>query len=205
MLFMYCRPRKSYENDTDSSSEPEKLEEDHSLERIVKKRTTTYGETEYLVKWKGFSHAYNTWETKETINRPLIVKDFKEKSILIEKKKPKCGSKHTMSKPSIVISTEDSTGAGPSKDCREITPTPTKNLENPDIINHKQSHVLEKNENIKFGEPEKITNVFLSDGIQMFKLKRKGIKKVEIISFDKARYLYPQIVIAFYESITNWK
>eukprot|EP00092_Neocalanus_flemingeri_P005551 GFUD01005982.1.p1 GENE.GFUD01005982.1~~GFUD01005982.1.p1 ORF type:complete len:352 (+),score=112.81 GFUD01005982.1:99-1058(+) len=49
-----------------------------AAERITKKRLKS-GRTEYLVKWKGWSPKYSTWEPEENILDPRLIEIFKEK------------------------------------------------------------------------------------------------------------------------------
>merc|ERR1711892_260787 len=49
-----------------------------AAERITKKRLKN-GRTEYLVKWKGWSPKYSTWEPEENILDPRLIEIFKEK------------------------------------------------------------------------------------------------------------------------------
>lgn len=49
-----------------------------AAERINKKRIKN-GKTEYLVKWKGWSPKYSTWEPEENILDPRLIQLFKEK------------------------------------------------------------------------------------------------------------------------------
>merc|ERR1712106_959716 len=57
-----------------------------AAEAITKKRTRKGG-TEYLVKWKGWSPRYSTWEPEENILDPRLIQQFviKEEAKLAEK------------------------------------------------------------------------------------------------------------------------
>merc|ERR1712106_989831 len=57
-----------------------------AAEAITKKRTRKGG-TEYLVKWKGWSPRYSTWEPEENILDPRLIQQFvlKEELKLAEK------------------------------------------------------------------------------------------------------------------------
>merc|ERR1712008_669580 len=48
-----------------------------AAERITKKRLKN-GRTEYLVKWKGWSPKYSTWEPEENILDPRLIEIFEE-------------------------------------------------------------------------------------------------------------------------------
>merc|ERR1712080_28868 len=51
-----------------------------AAERINKKRLRQ-GKIEYLVKWKGWSPKYSTWEPEENILDPRLIKVFEESEV----------------------------------------------------------------------------------------------------------------------------
>ena len=58
---------------------PELIEgaEEYEVESILGQRT--YGrwkKKQYLVKWKGYSNAHNSWEPAENVNAPELVKEY---------------------------------------------------------------------------------------------------------------------------------
>lgn len=62
-----------------------------AAEKITKKRLKN-GRTEYLVKWKGWSPKYSTWEPEENILDPRLIEIFKDKpegEIFSNKRGPK--------------------------------------------------------------------------------------------------------------------
>lgn len=62
-----------------------------AAEKITKKRLKN-GRTEYLVKWKGWSPKYSTWEPEENILDPRLIEIFKDKpegDIFSNKRGPK--------------------------------------------------------------------------------------------------------------------
>ncbi len=48
-------------------------EEEYVVERIVDKRTRN-GRVEYFLKWKGYHDSENTWEPKEHVDCPELLK-----------------------------------------------------------------------------------------------------------------------------------
>ena len=52
-----------------------------AAEAITKKRLRK-GRTEYLVKWKGWSPKYNTWEPEENILDPRLIQQYERKLVL---------------------------------------------------------------------------------------------------------------------------
>uniref|UniRef100_A0A6B2LUU5 Chromo domain-containing protein n=2 Tax=Arcella intermedia TaxID=1963864 RepID=A0A6B2LUU5_9EUKA len=52
------------------------------------KRQNSEGEVEYLLKWKGYSFFYNTWEAEPNLNNcKLLIQDFEKRHS--KKMKPK--------------------------------------------------------------------------------------------------------------------
>lgn len=62
-------------NFQESINGPEICKEGYVVEKILAKRIE-HDNVEYLVKWKGHSDLYNTWECKESLNCPVLVQDF---------------------------------------------------------------------------------------------------------------------------------
>lgn len=59
---------------------------EYFVESIVEKRVR-FGKVEYLLKWKGFSDADNTWEPVENLDCPELIEEFEAK--LAENNSPK--------------------------------------------------------------------------------------------------------------------
>lgn len=56
--------------------QPENDPDIYEVERIEDARTTTKGQQEYLIKWKGYPHSENTWEPKKHLQCPELLKEF---------------------------------------------------------------------------------------------------------------------------------
>lgn len=59
------------------SSDESESEEEYQVEAIVDKRVKGK-RVQYLLKWKGYSDADNTWEDQTNLNCPDLVKEFEE-------------------------------------------------------------------------------------------------------------------------------
>jgi len=64
---------------------------EYFVESIVEKRVK-FGKVEYLLKWKGFSEADNTWEPVENLDCPELIEEFEAK--LAENNSPKRKLEH---------------------------------------------------------------------------------------------------------------
>ena len=57
----------------DNSSPTEKGEEkEYTVDKVIDKRISKYGNIEYLLKWKGYGNEDNTWEPKSNLHPALV-------------------------------------------------------------------------------------------------------------------------------------
>ncbi|CAF2703299.1 unnamed protein product [Rotaria sp. Silwood2] len=98
---MVNRSSKKRQREYMSSSEDDSSHE-YQVEAILDKRTRGK-KIEYLLKWKGYSNADNTWEDKSRLNCPTLVKDF-EKSLKQKNDETKSHLYHELRSKSQTIS-----------------------------------------------------------------------------------------------------
>ncbi|CAF0857369.1 unnamed protein product [Rotaria sordida] len=68
---------KKRPHESSSSSDESESENEFQVEAIVDKRTKGK-KIQYLLKWKGYTDDDNTWEDKNNLNCPELVKEFEE-------------------------------------------------------------------------------------------------------------------------------
>jgi RNase H-like domain found in reverse transcriptase/Reverse transcriptase (RNA-dependent DNA polymerase)/Integrase zinc binding domain/Chromo (CHRromatin Organisation MOdifier) domain/gag-polyprotein putative aspartyl protease len=61
---------------TDIDIQPENDIEEYEVEKILDTRTSTRGQQEYLIKWKGYEGTENSWEPTENLNCPDLLNEF---------------------------------------------------------------------------------------------------------------------------------
>ena len=65
------------ENLDENEDEDEIEEETWPVEKLLKSKIVD-GQIEYLVKWKGWGHKFNSWEPKENIADPMLIEIFEK-------------------------------------------------------------------------------------------------------------------------------
>ncbi len=61
---------------TNEELQPENDPNEYEVERLLDTRTTTTGQQEYLVKWKGYGTEENSWVLTESLNCPRLLRQF---------------------------------------------------------------------------------------------------------------------------------
>jgi hypothetical protein len=59
--------------------QPENELQEYEVEEILDTRTTIGGQQEYLVKWRNYDHAENTWEPTGNLNCSDLLKEFQRR------------------------------------------------------------------------------------------------------------------------------
>lgn len=152
-------------------------EEEYVVDKILDRRVRN-GKVEYYLAWKGYGPDENTWEPKENLDCPDLIKEFEEKL-----KARKTESKKRKAK-------EPSTG-----DTSSTPPPPTK------------KHPEEDNRPRGFDrglQAERIIGATDSTGELMFLVKWKGSDEADLVPARQANTKCPQVVIQFYEERLSW-
>ncbi|CEF62103.1 Chromo domain/shadow and Chromo domain-like and Chromo domain-containing protein [Strongyloides ratti] len=64
------------ETSTENREEEEDEDETYEVEYIIDAKFDNDGNCKYLVKWKNYTHSYNTWEPVENFIHKDIINDF---------------------------------------------------------------------------------------------------------------------------------
>jgi len=192
-MYFCSRKRKGVANiEPNGTAADEDQEEEYSVERILAKRTRN-NKVEYFLKWNGFDDKDNTWELRENLDCNDLINEFEVKA---RKRKNEHGRALKYTLLNSTVTTSDSSEAR----------RPVINIEKEDEIDNNDT-ANDISETIPIpGEkiPEKIMGVADSNGQLIFMMKWKGIEKTELISAEEANLMCPQIVIKYYEEITEW-
>jgi len=159
----------------------EELEgEEFVVDKILDKRVRN-GKIEYYLSWKGFGPEENTWEPKENLDCPDLIKAFEDKLKLKKeqdkRKRPGPGTP----------------GKGGAEGGGE---PPAKKL-----------HPAEDARPRGFDrglQAERIIGATDSSGELMFLIKWKGSDEADLVPARQANMKCPQVVIQFYEERLSW-
>lgn len=146
---------------------------EYFVESIVEKRVR-FGKVEYLLKWKGFTDADNTWEPVENLDCPELIEDFEAKLLEANSPKRKLEATEVVHKKKKIASIE----------------THEKDL---------QPRGFDRGL-----VPDKILGATDSKGELMFLMKWKNSDEADIVPARIANVKCPQVVIRFYEERLMW-
>jgi len=160
----------------DSSPEVEE-EEEYNVERVVDKRITKAGKTEYFLKWKGYGDEDNTWEPVENLDCEDLINEFERKLKEKKAKKDEAAKRKSTSTPSTSEKSSDKKRKADDDRPRGFD----RNL-----------------------DPERIIGATDSSGELMFLIKWKGSDEADLVPAREANVKCPQTVIKFYEERLTW-
>jgi len=147
--------------------------EEFVVDKILDKRTRN-GKIEYYLSWKGFGPEENTWEPKENLDCPELIKGFEDKIKLKKEQSKRKGSK-----------LDEEEGEQPSKKLH-----PGEDLRPRGFDRGLQA--------------ERIIGATDSSGELMFLVKWKGSDEADLVAARQANMKCPQVVIQFYEERLSW-
>ncbi|XP_075242519.1 chromobox protein homolog 1-like [Convolutriloba macropyga] len=172
------------------TNEDGEVEEQYVVEAVVDKKINKKGKVKYLLKWKNWPHASNTWEPAENLDCPELLAAF-EKELASKTKDPNASDQSASAnvKPSgdVTESSKKKVGSGKSKE------------------KEKDPFVVPPNYGFARGlEPECIQGASDAGGSLKFLIKWKGRDEADIVLAKEANIRCPQLVISFYESMLTW-
>ena len=186
-------------------------EAEYIVERVVDKRVKGKGKIEYLLKWKGFDDADNTWEPADNLECFKLIEEFeskakaggKERKIPAARdRKKKAGSSSsddeaksaTQVAKSRSSADKSNTDADQSKTDSDQSKTDV-NMSDADADSGLRSDL----------EAESIVGAARDNGKLMFRIKWKGCEGMDLIDSDKAKQEWPHAVIEYYEKLVRWE
>jgi len=151
-------------------------EEEFVVDKILDKRMRN-GKIEYYLSWKGYGPEENTWEPKENLDCPELIKAFEDKlKAKKESEKRKKGHK------------SGSLDEGPS---------PKKAPDHPEEDARPRGFD-------RGLQAERIIGATDSSGELMFLIKWKGSDEADLVPARQANVKAAQVVIQFYEERLSW-
>ncbi|CAO1343007.1 unnamed protein product [Diamesa hyperborea] len=212
------RDSDSEHSNAKSDAEDSGSEEEYVVEKIVNRRVDKNGKIDYLLKWKGYDEAQNTWEPKDNLECPELIKEFEVNyKLKQDAKEAESKSKRSSTKSSKKrrVSTSSNDDSNSSK--KEETSKRTKKVESKTEDKVERSEPsMDDNENDKekdlkgaspfeIGlEPDKIIGATEVNKELAFLVQWKNSNKAQLIPSKLARIKCPQLVIDFYEQRLTW-
>lgn len=198
--------KDSKASDSDSS------EEEYVVEKIVDRREKK-GKIEYLLKWKGYDSSANTWEPKENLECPELIKAFEDTRVVKkeekkdkEKKKPKPSS--TTGSGSSKRKDSDADNDGSDDDDKDDNAS-TKSSKSKSTTAAAENDATASDDGMNGFEkgytPEKILGATEANNELLFLIQWKDKDKAQLVSSKEARKHCPQLVIDFYEERLIWQ
>jgi len=151
-------------------------EEEFVVDKILDKRTRN-GKIEYYLSWKGYGPEENTWEPKENLDCPELIKAFEDKLKV----------KHLAQKGK----------RGPKNASGE------EGGQVPGQMTHPEEDARPRGFDRGL-QAERIIGATDSSGELMFLIKWKGSDEADLVPARQANVKAPQVVIQFYEERLSW-
>ncbi|XP_069768380.1 chromobox protein homolog 5-like isoform X1 [Narcine bancroftii] len=155
-------------------------EEEFVVERVLDRRVVR-GRVEFLLKWKGFSEAENTWEPEKNLDCPELIGEFLKNYKDQENGASSKDKSESIKRKSSIVNGNEESKAKRKKEEEESVRGFDRGL-----------------------EPEKIIGATDSCGELMFLMKWKESDEADLVLAKEANVRCPQIVIAFYEERLTW-
>lgn len=208
-------------------------EDEYTVERIIKKRTSKAGKIEYYLKWKGWPESDNTWEPVEHLACEALLLEFEKN----QQEKPTENDTPKANKSIVKIKRKTVNGDIADSSVSATTTTPvTKEANNlkkkskaNDNASAKHENTHNKNttqmearaggneetedsndtQNLMQGfdrglVPEKILGATNANGELVFLMKWEKSEMADLVLANTANKRCPQIVIRFYEERLSW-
>lgn len=195
-------------------SDSESSEEEYVVEKIVDRRERK-GKIEYLLKWKGYDSSANTWEPKENLECPELIKAFEDTRTAAKKEGSKEKEKTKKPKPSSTTGSgsskrkdsdaENDSDAADGDDNASTKSNKSKSTTTAAADNDATASDDGMNGFEKGYTPEKILGATEANNELLFLIQWKDKDKAQLVSSKEARKHCPQLVIDFYEERLIWQ
>uniref|UniRef100_A0A182Q176 Heterochromatin protein 1 n=1 Tax=Anopheles farauti TaxID=69004 RepID=A0A182Q176_9DIPT len=193
---------KDPKNNEIANSGGSDTEEEYVVEKVVDRRERK-GKVEYLLKWKGYDSSNNTWEPRENLDCPELIKAFEQTRGDAAKKD---GSKKRTPKKKKTGESDDNDGS--DEDARDNGSIVSSKSRNNDESDHKTTESDAGDEMNGFEKgyvPEKILGATESNKELLFLIQWKDKDKAQLVTSKDARKYCPQLLIDFYEERLIWQ
>ncbi|XP_035908957.1 chromobox protein homolog 1-like [Anopheles stephensi] len=192
---------------TNGNSDDSDTEEEYVVEKIVDRRERK-GKVEYLLKWKGYDSSSNSWEPRENLDCPELIKAFEQSRTDANKKES--SKKRTAGKKKRTGGDSDDADGSDDEGARDgdgaSTKSSSKTRSNDDDARSADAEQVEEMNGFEKGYiPEKILGATEGDKELLFLIQWKDKDRAQLVKSKDARKHCPQLVIDFYEERLIWQ
>lgn len=193
---------KEPKNTNGNSGDDSETEEEYVVEKVVDRREKK-GKVEYLLKWKGYDSSCNSWEPRENLDCPELIKAYEQartdakKDANKKRKKKRSGGESDNDNDGSDDEGRDETSSTKSNKSKSISDDDGKQTEG--------DQVEELNGFEKGFVPEKILGATEGDNELLFLIQWKDKDRAQLVKSKEARKHCPQLVIDFYEERLIWQ